>query len=313
MRTALVTGSSGFLGQHFVRALEAAGLEITGVDIEPGPTTSHVAEIRNFMRRSVPSFDYIFHFAAPVGGREKIEGDPLYNAESLSIDSELFRWVANSQNKPDIVYPSSSAVYGAVLQDGKRDQPLTEGLFHPEQHRWFSPDEMYGFTKLAGEYLAWKSARYGVNTLCIRPFSGYGEGQRFEYPVPSIAARTLRQENPLVIWGSGKQTRDFVHVDDIVRITMHRLDYPLRGYYPLNIGSGHGITFRQIAEICAELVGYNPAILADATKPEGVRTRRSDTGRQHLYTDGRSIIGLRDGLKRVLADVEQRLKETVPA
>jgi nucleoside-diphosphate-sugar epimerase len=168
---------------------------------------------------------------------------------------------------------------------------------------------MYGFTKLVGEMLAWKAAAYGLNTLCIRPFSGYGEGQSFDYPVPSIARRALLREDPLTIWGSGTQSRDFIHVSDIVEGTRRRLEYPLKGYDTLNLGAGKAVTFKIIAEMCAELVGYAPKIVTDESKPEGVKKRWADVGRMSYYHQSR--VGLREGMKRVLADIESRLEVTV--
>jgi UDP-glucose 4-epimerase len=203
-----------------------------------------------------------------------------------------------------VIYPSSSAVYGRALQTDDAGA-LQEGMFSPQNPNWYAPDEMYGFTKLAGEMLAWKAATYGLDSLCIRPFSGYGEGQSFDYPVPSIARRALLKEDPLTIWGSGHQTRDFIHVSDLVAGTLKRLDYPLKGYDTMNLGSGHPITFRVVAEIFAELVGYAPAIVTDETKPEGVKRRWADTGRMSFYHEPQ--VRLREGLSRVLADVERRL------
>jgi len=310
----LVTGSGGFLGRHFYKAHRDKGDMVFGVDNLSGdnPDTSCVdndQDIRDFLGHPQP-WDLVYHFAAPVGGRLKIEGDPMFNADSLSIDAEFFRWLARVEKKPRVVYPSSSAVYGYELQQQGRKKPLYEVDFEASSHEWLAPDELYGFTKLAGEYLAWKVAGYGVNTLCIRPFSGYGEGQSFDYPIPSIAARALRQENPLTIWGSGQQTRDFVHVDDIVRITRKRLAAEPVGYQTLNIGSSVATSFYEIATIFAELIGYQPVIVSDETKPQGVYDRFADTRRMNLYAPEK-LIPLREGLTRVLADVDKRL--AVPA
>ena len=84
---------------------------------------------------------------------------------------------------PAVVYPSSSAVYGVNFQTNDATF-MHEGLFNAASPSWFAPDEMYGFTKLVGEFLAWKAAPYGLSTLCLRHFSGYGEEQSLEYPVP---------------------------------------------------------------------------------------------------------------------------------
>lgn len=326
----LITGGAGFLGRHFAEAHLADGDDVEIWDnlsnkesvpyfreleqrVGKLPADSHSrieqTDVRN--RLGDRSFDLIYHFAAPVGGRTKIEGDPMYNAESLEIDAKLFRWASSDPWPKTIVYPSSSAVYGAGLQDREAlTPPLYEELCSVNDENWFAPDEMYGFTKLAGEYLAWKAAGYGVNTLCIRPFSGYGEGQSFDYPIPSIAARALRKENPLTIWGSGSQTRDFIHVDDLVRLTRARLAQGVDGYQTLNLGSGVATSFYEIATLMAEIVGYDPVIVSDETKPAGVYRRFANIARQRKVS-AEPLIPLRDGLARVLADVEKRLPVAV--
>ena len=88
------------------------------------------------------------------------------------------------------------------------------------------PDMTYGWTKLTGEYLASIAAsHYGVSVTCIRPFSGYGEDQDLSYPVPAIARRAALLENPFEVWGSGKQGRDFVHIEDVMDCTLLAMDH----------------------------------------------------------------------------------------
>jgi UDP-glucose 4-epimerase len=195
------------------------------------------------------------------------------------------------------VYPSSSAVYGTALQEGDGVK-LAEAHFDPEQLTWQAPDEVYGLTKLVGEYLAHKAAGYGLNTLCIRPFSGYGEGQSLEYPIPSILTRAKHRENPIVIWGTGEQRRDFIHVSDLVGATIARLDHGVKGYQTMNIGSGVATSFRSIAQLAAEIVGYRPEVREDTTKPSGVSSRFGSTVRMERYYTPQ--VSLREGLTRVL-------------
>lgn len=310
----LITGAAGFLGRNFVRHHLEKGDEVTGVDnlsnphsswpagLDPGDRVEMDAgDFFAFMGKSV-RFDLAYHFAAPVGGREKIEGDPLFNADSLRLDSAFFRWAVKAVRTA--VYPSSSAVYGTTFQ-GKKGQSLREGMFHPQNPNWFAPDEMYGFTKLAGEVLAWKSAAYGLRTLCIRPFSGYGEDQSLEYPVPSIAARVARREDPLTIWGSGLQRRDFIHISDLVRATISRLDAGVHGYDSMNIGSGFATSFVDVATVLAHRAGYDPKVATDITKPEGVQNRYADVELMSRYYTPRVLLG--DGLERVLRAQEERL------
>jgi nucleoside-diphosphate-sugar epimerase len=305
----LITGAAGFLGRAFAFHHILAGDEVIGVDdlsnaVRPADLIAHENflfvhdDAGEYLGGARSPHDLAYHFAAPVGGRERIELDPLFNADSLRLDSMFFRWAID--HAPRVVYPSSSAVYGVTFQR-EGGHKLSEELFHPAQTNWPAPDEMYGFTKMAGEVLAAKAARYRLTTLCIRPFSGYGEGQRPEYPIPSILRRALQREDPLVIWGSGKQRRDFVHVSDIVGATEARLRQPWEGYAALNIGSGIPVSFLDIAAMAAVIVGYDPQITTDPSKPEGVLTRYADTTQlNELYTPR---VTLRDGLKRVLEDM----------
>ena len=300
----LITGAAGFLGRHFTTHHVEAGDDVVAVDNfssgraqwAPGRYEKSYLDAAQFFAHEGSTYDLAYHFAAPVGGREKIEGDPLYNADSLRLDAAFFRWAHGKVGTA--IYPSSSAVYGIDLQEGA-GTALREVAFDPGQRMWLAPDEMYGFTKMAGEVLAAKAARYGLRTLVLRPFSGYGEGQPMDYPVPAICHRALLRQNPLVVWGSGYQSRDFVHVSDIVGATQAALDkVPESGVLALNIGSGVPITFVEIAKMAARIVGYDPRIETDASKPEGVHARYADIRRlSRIYTPQ---VSLPEGLARVI-------------
>ena len=303
----LVTGSSGFLGRHFLEYCAENFDHVTGVDLKPHPEglPTFEADIVDWMvehDHSGYDYDLVIHMAAPVGGREKIEGDPLYNADSLRIDSSLFRWAV--RHAKTVLYPSSSAVYGTRFQgEGIDGERLSESFLDLRQ-TWEDipyPDEMYGFTKLAGERLAFSAAKYGLNTLCIRPFSGYGPGQSMEYPVPSIAARAIRRSNPITVWGPGTQQRDFVYVTDLVGAAMARLEYVVDGYQVMNIGSGIPVSFNEIARTCAALCDYVPVIENLVDKPMGVSTRYADIREMIRYYTPKVDLTL--GLQRVIAEI----------
>jgi nucleoside-diphosphate-sugar epimerase len=307
----LITGAAGFLGRAFAEHHAKIGNHVYGIDDNSNPNSfwperifqridGDAAEVLATMPRIVEHFDLAYHFAGDVGGRVVIEGDPLRNADSLRLDTAFFRWAV--RHAGTVVYPSSSAVYGASLQNPDRGKvrPLWEALFDPADtaSTWFVPDELYGFTKLAGEVLAWKSAGYGLNALCIRPFSGYGPDQGLDYPVPAIAARVARREDPLTIWGSGRQVRDFIYIDDLVAATEARLGAGVTGYQAMNIGSGEPILFREVAAILARIEGYQPHVVTDPDRPTGVAIRYADVTEMHRYYVAR--ISLHDGLAAVL-------------
>ena len=304
MSRVLITGAAGFLGRHFLRHHVEAGDEVVGVDDLSNPfsywpdgdyASGRIQDAAEFFMFA-GDYDLAYHFAAPVGGREQIENDPLFNADSLRLDAAFFRWAVKHTNTA--VYPSSSAVYGVRFQSGYERIRLRESFLDLGSDTIPVPDEVYGYTKLIGEVLASKAEGYGLNTLCIRPFSGYGEDQPPTYPVRAIAERVKKREDPLTIWGTGLQKRDFVHVDDIVGATVARVEAGVTGYQAMNIGSGEGTSFRELAYLMAATAGYSPTLQGDPGKPQGVMSRVADPGRMlRWYTPK---VSLAEGVARVL-------------
>jgi len=282
----LITGASGFLGSwflnHFIKGNSPFD-EVWMVDIQQHPTGIPVdqQDLGLWLDEFDQDVDLAFHFAAPVGGRMKIEHDPMYNADAFRLDSAFFRWAVKHAKLA--IYPSSSAVYPVSLQGSIGHHLLQEGFFDARNPSWSAPDELYGVSKLAGEYMAWKAAeKHGLSTLVIRPFSGYGPGQSLDYPIPAILSRAIRGEYPLTVWG-GEQTRDFVYVTDIVEATIARIEAGVVGYETMNISSGFGVSFNQIAKNAAQIVGYEPEIVGDTGMPIGVMHRRGDNQRMNRY------------------------------
>lgn len=313
----IVTGGLGFVGRHFVRRLVDDGHEVTVVDnmssgIRPDrwmylPDKGafafkfHYGDIRQYVTRyPADEFDLIVHCAAVVGGRIKIDGDPLAVATDLAIDADLFNWIARSKNrKQKLIYFSSSAVYPTYLQTNGYNRKLAESMLRFATAKQIGvPDQTYGFAKLAGEFLARQAAdRYGIDVVIYRPFSGYGEDQALDYPFPSIIKRVAEREDPITVWGSGDQTRDFIHIDDVVGAvisTMHKIG----SGEALNLGRGDGVSFKQLANLTCFEAGHNAKIVNDPTKPEGVYARVADcTLLNQLYE---TKIKLVDGVRRAL-------------
>lgn len=242
-------------------------------------------------------FSDVFHFAAIVGGRLKIEGDPMAVALDLSIDAEFFYWIC--QHKPDrVLYPSSSAAYPINLQSPTGAIALSEGDIDFNKNLGV-PDMTYGWSKLTGEFLAQIAARnYGVSVVCIRPFSGYGEDQDLSYPVPAIAARAAKKENPFEVWGSGKQGRDFVHIDDVLDLIFILMDNVSDGS-AYNIGSGKLTSFLELIGLFTRFAGYSPDIKPLLDKPVGVHSRYCDMSLVEERFGWKTRISLEEGMRRV--------------
>lgn len=242
-------------------------------------------------------FTDVFHFAAIVGGRLKIEGDPMSVALDLSIDAEFFYWAC--QHKPTrVLYPSSSAAYPISLQSPTGAIALSEADIDFTKNLGV-PDMTYGWSKLTGEFLAQIAARhYGISVVCIRPFSGYGEDQDLTYPVPAIAARAARKENPFEVWGTGKQGRDFVHIDDVMDLIFILMDNVSDGS-AYNIGSGKLTSFLDLIAVFSKIAGYTPDIKPLLDKPVGVHSRYCDMSLVQEKFGWYPSISVEEGMRRV--------------
>jgi nucleoside-diphosphate-sugar epimerase len=241
-------------------------------------------------------FADVFHFAAIVGGRAVIDGDPMMVALDLSIDAEFFFWLC--RYKPErVLYPSSSAAYPVDLQTESDAIALQESDI--DFSNMGQPDMTYGWAKLTGEYLAYIAAKYyDVKVTCIRPFSGYGEDQDLSYPIPAIAQRAARKEDPFEVWGSGKQGRDFVHIDDVMDCILLAMDHIHDGS-AINIGMGRLTSFLEIIEVLTGIAGYKPEIRPLLDKPVGVHSRycNMDFVKEKLGWEAK--ISLEEGMQRM--------------
>jgi nucleoside-diphosphate-sugar epimerase len=254
--------------------------------------------LKNTYGLEVERFSDVFHFAAIVGGRAKIDGDPMMVALDLSIDAEFFYWAV--RHKPErVMYPSSSAAYPVNLQAEEGFVALAESDIDWKGGNLGQPDMTYGWSKLTGEYLAQIAAQYyDLHVASVRPFSGYGEDQDLSYPIPAIAARAAAKEDPFEVWGTGKQGRDFVHIDDCVDCMMFALDHISDGR-AINIGSGKITSFLEIIDLFAEFAGYEPTIKPLLHKPVGVHARHANMDYVFNELGWQPKISLREGMKRV--------------
>lgn len=314
METVLITGGCGFVGRHFTYELVKRGYKVTIVDdlstgkhpdnwpefIKPdGKFTFINQDARTYFASSTQSFDMIIHLAAVVGGRMTIEGDPLKVATDLAIDAMFFNWLPRLQPAPKVVLNfSSSAAYPISLQTEENSTILTEDMIDFGVDIGV-PDMTYGWSKLTSEFLAQHCVKsYGLNVLSYRPFSGYGEDQDLTYPFPRICKRVLDKENPMVIWGSGQQKRDFVHIDDVVEFVLKSIDYMQPGE-SINISSGVGTSFFDLAKQIQEICSVELELKNDLSKPEGVFYRVGDNAKQLEFYQLK--VSLEEGIRRTLA------------
>lgn len=322
MNNVLITGGAGFVGRHFANRLLAEGCRVTVIDnlcstgsCFPGEHPNLICiklDCRTFFANSsLCEFDTVIHLAAVVGGRLKIDGDPLAVATDLAIDADLFNWLSRVPKKPQLLYFSSSAAYPAwrqqrgIIESGYRRLYLREDVIRWDVGAMGKPDMTYGWAKLTGEYLAGFAARqYGLDVKIYRPFSGYGPGQSFDYPFPSIVRRVMNGEDPITVWGSGEQLRDFIYIDDVVDAVLETKDRLASGE-ALNLGSGVGVSFKELAQRTADVLDRTVTVVNDPTKPEGVFARVADVTKfRQLYS--KKLTTLEVGIRAVIEDLTGR-------
>lgn len=256
-----------------------------------------------------PHFADAYHLASIVGGRHKIDGDPLHVSVDLAIDALFFRWVTQKKGRVGrVLYASSSAAYPIGLQAKDGHVALREDMLVMADGTLGQPDMTYGFSKMTGEYLAHLAAsRYGIHVACVRPFSGYGEDQDTVYPVPAIAARVAGGEDPVTVWGTGEQGRDFVHIDDCIEAMLRAIERIGDGS-AVNIGTGRLTTFLELAGLFLRLDGRpNTQVRPLVDKPVGVSSRYSDPAQMQARLDFFPQVTLEAGMARVLRAARARL------
>lgn len=345
-KPALITGGCGFVGRHLAKnLLERGTREIWIIDNLCISSAHHVAEWlterwKREMRgdaeyftngeqqivflkadviplfhaeaagtsRVLPDFGDVFHLASIVGGRALIDGDPLLVATDLGIDAAFFLWVSRNPKKVErVLYASSSAAYPTHLQGAGDAVALSEDMIDFSRGNLGQPDMTYGWSKLTGEYLSRLAhEKYGIHIACVRPFSGYGEDQDLTYPTPSIALRVARGDDPVEVWGTGEQGRDFIHIDECVDAFFAILE-KLDDGSGINIGTGILTTFNELIRKMLAIEGRAAGIKPLSDKPVGVASRYADTHRLNSEIGWKPKQSLEEGLARVLKGAHERL------
>lgn len=299
----LISGDVGFVGRHYTEFLLQQGHEVVGFDIkEDLPVNANYLHLRGvdareFFASNQDHFDVAIHLAAIIGGRATIDGEPLTVATDLGIDAAFFNWA--HRTKPEhVIYFSSSAAYGIALQRDFGYRLLERDLAVDGARSVMMPDMTYGWTKLTGEYLAHHLRRSGVNVHVFRPFSGYGSDQGNEYPFGAFIDRALAQEDPFKIWGTGAQTRDWIHIDDVVEATWTITMNARPDAY--NICTGIPTSFERLGQMVTAAAGYEPDFRFLLGKPSGVHYRVGDPTKMLRYYSPR--VTLADGIARAIKE-----------
>jgi len=276
----LVTGGRGFLGRALARAFKQQGYRVVGLghgDWTPQEALAHgfdawyAGDVSLVTLASLKeSFDVIAHCAATSSVPFSLQ-QPL-RAFQMTVQStaELLEHVRHSGTAPLILYPSSAAVYGAA-----EDRPLRES----DRPNPVSP---YGYHKqMTEELLACYARQFGVRSVVIRFFSVYGGGLAKQL-LWDAAARLCSGEREAQFWGTGEETRDWIHVDDAAALMMAAVASAQEPYQIVNGAAGERVTVGAVLAQLREALGVDVALRFNGVvRPGDPRYYHADVSRAH--------------------------------
>jgi len=304
-RKAIVTGGAGFVGSHLVDLLVDRGWELLVVDDLSGGRLEHIAGARWRGRVSVLVMDIrapelraaaarfgpevVFHLAAQSKVRPSVE-DPVHDASVNVLGTVNVLLSATRAGARRVVFASSG---GAIYGDAAR-LPATERTAK-------RPASPYGITKkIVEDYFRWFRETYGLSYVLLAMANVYGPRQDpgLEGGVTAIFARAMIEGRRPIIFGDGRQTRDFVYVEDAVDAFQRAADS--RGGLLLNIASGRETTVLQLYETLARLTGFRlPPEFADP-KPGDIQRSVLDPARAQAALGWEPWTPLEEGLGRTV-------------
>jgi len=302
----LVTGGAGFIGSRLVDRLLREGHEVTVLDSLLAGTTGNLeehlnsaslhlikADVRNLraVKKAVKGASAVFHLAALINVPLSVEDPVLTN--DVNVRGTLSVLEASlAENVDRFIFMSSSAVYGEA-----RYLPINEE--HPT-----TPLSPYGVSKLAAEnYCRNYHEIHGLRTCCLRLFNVYGPRQHansYSGVISKFIRKVQSGESP-VVYGDGKQTRDFIHLEDVIDACVLAMESTDIDGGTFNVGTGKPTTIRELADIITELLGKTRlGPVFEKPRRGDVKDSYADISRARKSLSFKPRTELKNGLKSLI-------------
>jgi GDP-L-fucose synthase len=286
----LVTGGGGFLGSHLVERLQARGDDVI-VARRADYDLTRWDDAQRLFSEAGP--ELVFHLAAEVGG---IGANRAYPGRYWYANLMMGAHVLELCRENDV---AKLVVAGTVCAYPK----FTPVPFHEEELWNGFPEETnapYGVAKKA--VLVGAQAyrqQYGLNAVFLLPANLYGPRDNFDletsHVIPALVRKMLEGRGEVVLWGDGSPTREFLYVEDAAEGFLLAAEH-YDGGEPVNLGTGAEISIRELAELTAELTGFEGEIVWDDSMPNGQPRRALDASKAERLFGFRARTELRDGL-----------------
>ena len=296
----LVTGGTGLIGQQLIKLLKEEGANIRIVSLDnnslvPPDTEFMQLDLMNFdnCKKACENVDVVFNLIGLKTSPKIIKEKPANIFVSyLRFNTNIIE-AARQSNVGWFLYVSTIGVYSPT--DVMSEDELWNGF--PSKHDWYG-----GWAKRMGEMqLETYKIQYGLNNYSIiRPANVYGPYDDFSETsmvIPSLIKRVYNKENPFVVWGDGTSIRDFIYSEDVARAMIFAVTNEINE--PLNVGSGKGISIKDVVNTVIEISDYIPEIIWDVSKPSGDKQRILNTNKLNNYGFTPKI-NLKDGLTKTL-------------
>ncbi|MCI0685078.1 MAG: SDR family oxidoreductase [Gemmataceae bacterium] len=307
MSTCLVTGGAGFIGSHLAEALVGQGHTVRVLDDFSSGKADNLAPIKDAVqvveagitaadavRHAVAGCDLVFHLAALPSVTKSVE-NPLASHDACATGTLMVLDAARQAGVRRVVYAASSSAYGDQPGDVRRE---TDALL---------PMSPYAAAKLAGEhYCQCCTAVYGLETVRLRFFNVYGPRQDASSPysgVISLFSAAMARGQAPTIFGDGLQTRDFVHVADVVQALIKAAQAPRAVGQVYNIGAGRSVTIIELVKHLNDLLGTSVQPVHAPPRAGDVRHSLADITLARRDLGYEPQVRFRDGLARTLQAV----------
>lgn len=292
----LVTGGTGFLGSHLVPKLKKAGAQVTVPSSD-----KHDLRYRNACEQVVKDHDIVIHLAAKVGGigfNMKYPGEMFY--DNVMMGTQLME-ASRIAKVHKFVSVGTVCSYPKFTPVPFKEKNLWNG--YPEE-----TNAPYGLAKkmLLVQGTAYRM-QYNFNSIFLIPVNLYGPGDKFDtkssHVIPALIRKfveaKLSNKPNVIVWGTGKATREFLYVEDAVEAIMLATE-KYNKLEPVNLGSHFEISIKNLANLIAKIVGFKGKIVWDLTKPDGQPRRKLDTKRARDEFGFKSKTNFQLGLKKTI-------------
>jgi GDP-L-fucose synthase len=295
-RKIFVAGHRGMVGSALVRRLEAEGFNILLTADRSQLDLMDESAVAKFFLEEKPAV--VICAAAKVGGIKANNDYPVqFLLDNLRIQNNVIHWAYKSGVRK-LLFLGSSCIYPKFAPQPIPETALLSGPLEPT-------NEAYAIAKIAGIKLCQAYCReYGNNFISAMPTNLYGPNDNFDLETSHVLAALIRKaheakmrnQRKLIVWGTGKPRREFLHVDDLASaclLLLEKYDSP----EIINVGYGEDISIRELAELICDVVGFDGELGWDTSKPDGTPRKLLDVSKLSAL-GWKPAISLKDGIAR---------------